>query len=136
MKSTLLGCLFLSVSMAAYAAPSKMPGVVFQVSSSSEKTWNLTLNNVLNYQRAMGKKAGRIEIVAYGPGIKMLEFDSIVGNRINTVESKGIKVLACENTMRGQHLTKQDMLPSIGYVPAGVAEIVKREREGWSYVKP
>jgi len=26
------------------------------------------------------------------------------------------------------------MLPDIGYVPAGLGEIVKRQKEGWSYI--
>jgi hypothetical protein len=42
-----------------------------------------------------------------------------------------VKVIACENTMRGQKLTKDDMLGGISYVPAGV--IMKRQLEWESH---
>ena len=45
-------------------------------------------------------------------------------------------ILACENTMRGQKLARDDMLPGIGYVGAGVVEIMQRQQEGWAYLSP
>ena len=45
-------------------------------------------------------------------------------------------VVACENTMRAQKITKDDMLPAISYVPAGVTEIMKKQGEGWAYLRP
>ena len=47
-----------------------------------------------------------------------------------------MKVLACENTMRAQKLTRDDMHPAISYVPAGVTEIMKKQGEGWAYLRP
>jgi intracellular sulfur oxidation DsrE/DsrF family protein len=38
--------------------------------------------------------------------------------------------------MRGQKLTKPDMLPGVGYVPAGVVAIVQRQQQGWAYLRP
>ena len=29
-----------------------------------------------------------------------------------------------------------DMLPDIGYVPAGVVELMKKQKEGWAYIRP
>ena len=131
MTATLLGGPLLAG--AAQAAEHK---VVFQVSDNDPGKWNLTLNNAFNVQKVLGKGDTEIEIVAYGPGINMLKMDSIVGNRIDQAEKDGVKVVACENTMHAQKLTKADMLPSIGYVPGGVVEIMKREGEGWAYIRP
>lgn len=36
--------------------------------------------------------------------------------------------------MRRQKLVREDMLPNIGYVPAGLGQIIKRQREGWAYI--
>ena len=44
--------------------------------------------------------------------------------------------MACENTMRNTKVTKQDMYFGIHYVDAGVVHIMKREREGWAYIRP
>ena len=110
--------------------------VVMQVSDADPAKWNLALNNARNLQTDLGAKNVEIEIVAYGPGIGMLKADSIVGNRIGDALASGVKVAACENTMHGQKLTKPDMLNGIGYVPAGVVEIMQRQQQGWAYLRP
>ena len=48
----------------------------------------------------------------------------------------GVTVSACENTMRGQKLVKADMLDGIAYVPAGVVEIMRKQQQGWAYLRP
>ena len=110
--------------------------VVMQVSDNDPGKWNLALNNAKNLQADLGAGNVEIEIVAYGPGIGMLKADSIVGNRIGDALGQGVKVSACENTMHGQKLVKADMLDGIGYVPAGVVEIMRKQQEGWAYLRP
>lgn len=46
--------------------------------------------------------------------------------------SSTAKVAACENTMKGLHLTYADMLPDIGYVPAGVVELMQKQQQGYA----
>jgi len=77
-----------------------------------------------------------IALVAYGPGIGMLKLESPVGARIAEALKANVRVVACENTMRAQKLGKDDMLPAISYVPAGVTEIMKKQGEGWAYLRP
>jgi uncharacterized protein len=110
--------------------------VVMQVSDNDPAKWNLALNNARNLQSDLGAKNVEIEIVAYGPGIGMLKAESVVGNRIGEALGNGVKVSACENTMHGQKLTKPDMLNGIGYVPAGVVEIIQKQQQGWAYLRP
>lgn len=110
--------------------------VVFQVSAGDPKIWNLALNNAKNVQQELGAKNVDIEIVAYGPGIGMLKFDSAVANRIDEAVGNGVKVVACENSMKGQNLTRDDMLSSSGFVPAGVVELMKKQKEGYAYIRP
>ena len=110
--------------------------VVIQVSDAEPAKWNLALNNARNIQTDIGAANVDIEIVAYGPGIGMLKSDSVVGNRIEEAGKAGVKVVACENTMHGQKLTQADMLNGIGYVPAGVVELMQRQQQGWAYIRP
>jgi uncharacterized protein len=110
--------------------------VIIQVSDSVPGKWNLALNNAKNIQDLIGKDKVDVEIVAYGPGIDMLKFESEVGTRIDKALADGVKIVACENTMKNMKLTKPDMLSSIGYVPAGVVEIMRKEKDGWSYIRP
>jgi hypothetical protein len=110
--------------------------VVIQVSDAEPAKWNLALNNARNIQTDIGVANVDIEIVAYGPGIGMLKSDSAVGNRIEEAGKAGVKIVACENTMHGQKLTHADMLDGIGYVPAGVVELMQRQQQGWAYIRP
>ena len=77
-----------------------------------------------------------IAIVACGPGIGMLKLDSPTASRVADTMEANLRVVACENTMRAQKITKDDMLPAISYVPAGVTEIMKKQGEGWAYLRP
>jgi uncharacterized protein len=110
--------------------------VVMQVSDGEPAKWNLALNNARNLQADLGAANVEIEIVAYGPGIGMLKRDSSVATRVDEALVSGMKVVACENTMHAQKLVQADMLPSIGYVGAGVVEIMQRQQQGWSYLRP
>ena len=120
----------------ALAADAKKARVVVQVSEADPARWNLALNNVRNLQEDLGAPDVDIEVVAYGPGIGMLKLDAVTNSRISEAVKAGVHVSACENTMRGQKLARGDMHPDIAYVPAGVTEIVRRQQEGWAYLRP
>jgi intracellular sulfur oxidation DsrE/DsrF family protein len=127
--------LLLPAATLARAEPPKQKAV-FQVSDADPQKWNLTLNNVKNVADDLGAEAVELEIVVYGPGIGMLRSDSAVGKRVAEALKSGVKVVACENTMKAQKLGYADMLPDIGYVPAGVVELMKKQREGYAYIRP
>jgi intracellular sulfur oxidation DsrE/DsrF family protein len=110
--------------------------LVIQVSDGDAAKWNLALNNAKNAQKEIGADKVNIEIVAFGPGIDMLTSDSSVADRVSAAVKSGVHVSACENTMAAQKLAKADMNPSTGYVPSGVVEIMRREQQGWSYLRP
>jgi len=120
-------------ALAEGSIPSK---VVIQVSDNDSAKWNLALNNARNIQNALGKDKVRVEIVAFGPGINMLKFDSVVGNRLTEAANDGVFIAACANTMKAQPLAPADMAPAATIVPSGVVEIINREREGYSYLRP
>ncbi|MDP2832071.1 MAG: hypothetical protein Q8Q28_01995 [Pseudomonadota bacterium] len=120
---------------AAIAEPAR-PGVVIQVSDNDTKTWNQALNVIKNVQAEYGKDKVNIELVVFGNGSGLLKFDSPLANRIDDALANGASVLMCENTMTGQKLTKADMHPKVGYVKAGVIEIIEKGRQGWTVVRP
>ncbi len=117
-------------------APAGKQRLVIQMSDAEPGKWRLALNNARNVQEDLGKQNVEIEIVAYGPGIGMLKLESEVGNGITQAMTDGVKVVACENTMRNQKLKREDMQGGIGYVNAGVVEIMQKQREGWAYIRP
>jgi intracellular sulfur oxidation DsrE/DsrF family protein len=118
------------------AGSQKRYKLVIQVSDNDPAKWNLALNNAKNVQDDVGAANVDIAIVAYGPGIGMLKLESPTGARVADAMKANVRVAACENTMRAQKLGKDDMLPAISYVPAGVTEIMKKQGEGWAYLRP
>jgi intracellular sulfur oxidation DsrE/DsrF family protein len=129
-------CAALLTAAQAQSAGSARNRIVIQMSDADPAKWNLALNNAKNLQDDVGAANVDIEIVAYGPGIGMLKMESPVASRVGDAAKAGVKVLACENTMRGQKLTRDDMNAAISYVPAGVTEIMKKQAEGWAYLRP
>ncbi len=119
----------------ALAGPAKQ-GVVIQVSDDDPKTWNQALNVVKNVQATYGKDKVDVEVVVFGFGSGLLKFDSPLANRIDDTLASGAQVIMCQNTMKGQKLTNADMHPKIGYVQAGVREIIEKSRQGWTVVRP
>ena len=139
-RRTLIGILGLAGALPALAQQKKKPAakqrVVFQVSDNDPAKWNLALNNARNVQADLGKDNVQIEIVAYGPGLSMLKAESKVADRLAGALDENVGLLACENTMANTKVTKDDMYSGIAYVKAGVTHIMKRQQEGWAYIRP
>jgi hypothetical protein len=142
MKPSVLFAALLVTATAAFSPPSvaqqasERHKVVFQVSDNDPAKWNLALNNARNVQADLGKDKVDVEIVAYGPGLAMLKADSKVAARLAQALDNNVGLMACENTMRNTKVQKSDMYGGISYVDAGVVHIMKRQREGWAYVRP
>jgi len=110
--------------------------VVIQVSDNDPAKWSLALNNARNVQQDLGKNNVEIEIVAYGPGLGMLKAESKVADRLAQALDDNVGLLACENTMTNTKVSRDEMYGGIAYIKAGVTHIMKRQQEGWAYIRP
>jgi hypothetical protein len=138
----------LTAAVAMAAAPGPAPSgaapvadagrykVIVHVGDAEPAKWTVALNNVANLQKEIGAANIDIEVVAINAGLGMLKVDSPVGNRVADALKSGVVIVACENSMRGQKLTREDMLGDIGYVKAGVVELMERQRQGYAYIRP
>jgi hypothetical protein len=128
---------FFAVTLPAVAQTSAAPRnrALFQVTDNDPARWNMILNNMTNLKDGVGSEGAEIELVAYGPGVAMLKADSPVKQRIADALKSGVQVNACERTMNGMKLTPADMLPEIGYVPSGVVEVMRKQQQGWAYIR-
>lgn len=110
--------------------------VVFELTNDNPESWGALLNNVENLQKAMGAPETQIEVVAHGKGLgMMLKKDSALTERIQKSAETGVIYAACENTMHRQSIRKEDLLPVVQTVDSGVAEVVRKQEAGWSYLK-
>jgi intracellular sulfur oxidation DsrE/DsrF family protein len=139
MKLTQLGrglaaAALLATSLATIAAPQNR--VVLQISDGDAASWNQTINVARNIQSAFGKDNVAVELVVFGNGIGIATFDSPLADRLNESMAAGVEVAVCENTMKARKLKREDMNAKASFVPAGVVELIKKQQEGWAYIKP
>ncbi len=139
--------LLASLSTAAVAAeklsapilPKKAHNMVIQLSEDNEKVANLALNNAVNVQQELGIDEINIEIVAFGPGLKMLIKGSPVAQRIKDLAVQNISFAACGNTAKKMEKdtgAKVELTEGAHMVPAGIVRILELQERGYGYIRP
>ena len=108
---------------------------IFAVSDADPQKWSLTLGNIGNAIDGIGKDNADIELVVYGPGIVMLKKDSPVAGQIAAAVASGVRIVACRNSMRGFKIEPADLAPGVVVVPSGVVELIRREHDGYAYIR-
>lgn len=111
-------------------------GVVIQVSEADPAKWEMALLSSRNVRKAYGDKGVGVEIVAYGPGLKMLHHDSVVTAGLQEAALNGVKLIACGSSMSMTRTTRAQLHSVVEIVPAGIVEIMERQRDGYAYVRP
>ncbi|MEO6974482.1 MAG: DsrE family protein [Gallionella sp.] len=112
---------------------------VLQASDMDPSKQILVLNNASNLLEAYPPGAVQVEIVAYGPGLRLLFAENENAKRIDSLSQSGVKFSACGNTL--QAMTKllgyePKLNPDATVVPGGVVRIGDLQRKGYAYIKP
>lgn len=106
-----------------------------QLSSSDTLVWKGLMNNLKHLKAGWGDSV-QIEIVAHGPGIEMLMKNKTTQQeKIALFTKAGIVFVACENTMKEKNISKEYIIAESHFVPMGIGEIVRKQEQGWSYIK-
>jgi len=139
MKITLLAIFAFTIAgtaLAQTAAPAKHK-VVLQMNVADNDSWNQLLGNVGNVQTAFRNDGGvQIEVVFYGKGISaLLKTNSAFEERLKKAAADGVILAACQNSMRLRKVTSQDIFPFSTEVDSGVAELVRKQEAGFSYIR-
>ena len=133
MKNSILLTLF--VTFLSFAASAQTHKVVIQLNTSDTLVWHGALKNISNLQTALGSST-QIELVAHGAGISILvDGKTTQKAKIAELAAMGVLFKACENTIRERKIDRATILPQVGTVPSGVAEVVLKQEAGWAYLK-
>ena len=116
-------------------AQTKQHRVLFAITSGDEADWHMTLGNIRHLMEGFSGDSVEVEVVAYGPGVNMVKRPSSVDADIQALETKHVRFVACENSMRAQKMTVADLVTGVGTVPAGIVEVVTKQEQGWTYIK-
>ncbi len=112
--------------------------LVLQVSEDSVDKLKLALSQAKHTQDTLGRDNVAVEIVALGPGVNTLRYYTPLEDELKEMYHRGVRIVVCEQGMRSAKLRNVDLTQklNLSYVPSGMAEIVVRQAEGWSYAAP
>ena len=134
LKLTLL-VMFLAWSQHSIAQE-KEHKIVFQFTNANDtlqqKAFVKQLENLTEHW-----PSAQVEVVLYSFGLElMMQGNNKLTPRLNELHKKGVRFVICENSIKSRKLNKDVFIKElVGYVPAGVAEIVEKQEQGWSYIK-
>ena len=138
--SSVLAVSMLATSVqAAEDKPFAEKKVVLQISDADPSKQTLVLNVASNLIKYYGPDRVDIEIVAFGPGLRLMFADNVNVGRIDGLDASGVRFAACNNT-----LTKMTKLlggePELNshavHVDAGVVRILDLNSQGYTIIKP
>jgi intracellular sulfur oxidation DsrE/DsrF family protein len=113
----------------------KLHQVVMQLNSADTAVWSSTLGNIRNLQKVWPGNV-KIEVVVHGKALNFLVASkSHLVADVESMTKLGVVFNACENTMHKYGIIKEMLIATAGSVPSGVAELVIKQEEGWSYLK-
>ena len=107
--------------------------VVIQLSSADTLVYKSLVKQLNNMQKAFNKIT--IEVVTHGPGIEFLSKKSTLQNSIRALNQQGIAFLVCQNTLTEKNVSPAELLDLVKIIPSGLAHLITRQSEGWSYIK-
>jgi intracellular sulfur oxidation DsrE/DsrF family protein len=133
-----------SIAFQANAAEDDKPfaeqKVVLQISDNDPTKQTLVLNVANNLIKAYGgPDKVDVEIVAFGPGLRLMFDDNGNKGRINGLADSGVRFAACGNTrkkMTSQLGHEPKLNSQANVVPAGVVRIIELVDQGYTLIKP
>jgi len=117
--------------------------VLFHVSDGRPEHLRNALDEVeslMQYYRKSHQRA-RVEVVANGDGLNLLLSGiSPYAERVRRMQKEypGLKFVACQNTIdriRHEGGLNVKLLPGVEVTDSGVAQIMRRQHEGWAYIQ-
>ncbi|AYD47902.1 DsrE family protein [Arachidicoccus soli] len=110
---------------------------IYQIDVSDPKVINKTLrniNNALEDPRLKGKL--KVELIAFADGVAAYLKTSPYEQALKELVLKGVIVAQCNNTLKEKHISRDNLFDFVAVVPSGNGELIIRQAEGWSIVKP
>ena len=150
-KNTLLKIMTLvaglGISMAAFSAPADSPlpetfaeqKIVLQISDRDPFKQTLVLNVAGNLLKHYSGQEVDMEIVAFGPGVRLMFDGNVNDKRIQTLMDAGVRFSACGNTITNMAKKlghEPEIRNGVSRVKAGAARILQLNKAGWQILKP
>jgi intracellular sulfur oxidation DsrE/DsrF family protein len=112
---------------------------VLQISDMDPDKQTLVLNVAGNIIKAYGQDKADVEIVAFGPGLRLLFAENSNADRIEGLTTSGVRFSACNNTINNMSKLlghPPELNPRAKVVPGGIVRIKELADLGYLLVKP
>ncbi len=112
--------------------------IVFSIISGDKKEINHVLSSVNNVMKFYRPENTEVAVVAYSQGIHAVlkNGDEEIRKRVEALMTYDVVFIACGNTMRTLKIEKNDLLDDVEVVTAGIVEIVEKQLQGYTYIRP
>jgi len=131
------------------AEASHIPGtkkhkIVYHFNGSDDgshvKKASAVLTNIQNNVDVVGwENIEALELVVHGPGLTPFLKKNItpeVMGKLERLLAGGMKMGACQITMKRQKLTMEDIIEGLPPIPSGVVRVMELQEQGYAYVRP
>ncbi len=125
--------------IAAEGKPFAQHKFVLQISDMDPSKQTLVLNVAGNILKAYGQDNAEVEIVAFGPGLRLLFQDNNNSSRIDVLSENTVRFFACENTIANMSRIIGEPLKLNSHAKSGSGGIVRIKElvdQGYLLVKP
>lgn len=92
------------------------------------------ISNALEDPRLKGKL--QVALMVFGDGVELYKKANGYDTLLTALQSKGVLLVQCENTLRERNISREELWPFVSYVPSGNGEMILRQYEGWAIVHP
>ncbi len=114
----------------------EMYRVLFHLDEEDVSRGKMVLGNIHNLLADLGAENVKVELVVNGSGVRLLVKNSPHQEQITTLAAQGVRIVACANSLKGANIHKDALLKPVEIVSAGVSELVRKQAEGWAYIRP
>jgi intracellular sulfur oxidation DsrE/DsrF family protein len=131
-----VGALFAGRAGRASEARGKRYRAIFDLSVEGADRWDAALRNVENLRKALGPDQVEVEVVVHGKAYPLVQkTNGAMEERLRGLSESGVRLALCRNTMKRFEVAPDSLFPFVGTVDAAVAELVRKQTEGFAYVK-
>ena len=112
---------------------------VLQISDMDPSKQTLVLNVAGNILKAYGQDQADVEIVAFGPGLRLLFEDNSNAGRIDGLVNSGVRFFACQNTINNMSRIIGEPVKISKHATSGKGGIVRIKElvdQGYMLAKP
>jgi len=98
------------------------------------------LTNIQNHVDTVGwQNIEALELVVHGPALRTFlakDLDPEVRGKLEKLMAGGLRIDACQITLKRQKVEMRELLEGLTAVPSGVARVMELQELGYAYVKP